>query len=102
MLWDAEVFVFTDNTVAEATFYERNSPSQALIKLVLRLRKLEVMESICLWVLHVSGKRMIVGIDGLSWGDIMESVTQGFSSLLENGHRVKHGCNAGIAQSMDG
>jgi hypothetical protein len=54
-----EVFVFTENTTAEAAFYKGNSSSQHLYELVLRLRELEMMGNLRLHVVHVSGMRMM-------------------------------------------
>jgi hypothetical protein len=75
----AELFLFTDNTVAEAAFYKGNtSSSKVLFDLIVRLRLLEVAGSIRLWVIHVSGKRMIEqGSDGLSRGNLLEGVMEG-------------------------
>jgi hypothetical protein len=75
----AELFLFTDNTVAEAAFYKGNtSSSKVLFDLIVRLRLLEVAGSIRLWLIHVAGKRMIEqGTDGLSRGNLLEGVMEG-------------------------
>jgi hypothetical protein len=75
----AELFLFMDNTIAEATFYKGNtSSSKLLFDLIVRLRLLEVAGSIRLWVIQVSGKRMIEqGTDGLSRGNLLEGVMEG-------------------------
>jgi hypothetical protein len=41
-LEDAELFLFTDNSTAEAAFYRGTSSSKLLFELVLRLRKVEM------------------------------------------------------------
>jgi hypothetical protein len=63
----SEIFIFTDNSVAEAAFWKGSSKSKALFKLVLRLKRLELEHDITLHVIHVSGRRMIAeGADDLS------------------------------------
>lgn len=69
-LTDSEVFMFTDNSTAEAAFWKGSSSSQKLCGLILRLRQVEMRSGMILHVTHVSGKRMIAqGTDGLSRGD---------------------------------
>lgn len=69
-LVDTEVFMFTDNSTAEAAFWKGTSQSRKLCDLILRLRQLEMRTGMILHVTHVSGKRMIAqGTDGLSRGD---------------------------------
>jgi hypothetical protein len=73
-----ELFIFTDNTTAEAAFWKGSSKSRKLFELVLRLRKLEMEHDMIIHVVHVSGKRMIAqGTDGLSRADHSEGVMQG-------------------------
>ena len=78
-----ELFLFTDNTVAEAAFYKGNtSSSKVLFELIVRLRLLEMSGSIKLWVIHVAGRRMIQqGADGLSRGNLLEGVMAGVPML---------------------
>ena len=65
-LQDCEIFLFTDNIVANYAYYKGSSSCKALFDLVLRLR------------LHVAGTRMITsGVDGLSRGETGEGVVQG-------------------------
>jgi hypothetical protein len=67
----AEVFIFTDNTTAEAVFYKGNSTNRELFELMLRLRTIEMQGGLILHLLHVSGTRMIAeGADGASRGDL--------------------------------
>jgi hypothetical protein len=64
-----ELFVFTDNTMAEGGYYRGNSNNKILFSLILRLRLLEMHYSLRIHLIHVAGTRMIQqGTDGLSWG----------------------------------
>jgi hypothetical protein len=73
-----EMFMFTDNSTAEAVYWKGTSHSQKLFELVLRLKKLEAKHDMILHVIHVSGKRMIAqGTDGISWGDHSAGVMRG-------------------------
>lgn len=54
-----EVFMFTDNTTAEGSYYKGNSPSKLLFELVLCLCQLEMSGGLMLHVIHVAGSRMI-------------------------------------------
>jgi hypothetical protein len=67
-----EVFIFTDNTTTEATFWKGPPRSKALSEIVLEMRKLEMTTNMrILHVVHVSGRRMIQqGTDGLSRADL--------------------------------
>jgi hypothetical protein len=72
-LANAEVFIFTDNSTAEAVFYKGNSTSKKLFELVLRLRHMEMEGQLILHVIHVAGTRMIEeGADGGSRGDLTQ------------------------------
>eukprot|EP00978_Attheya_sp_CCMP212_P037942 scaffold183200_cov67-Attheya_sp.AAC.3 len=72
------MFMFTDNTTAEAAYWKGTSHSRKLFELVLRLKKLETKNDLVLHMIHVSGRRMIAqGTDGLSRGDHLQSVMQG-------------------------
>ncbi len=78
----AEIFMFTDNAVAEAAFYKGSSSNKKLFELVLRLRKLEVNFSLRLHLIHVSGKRMQAqGTDHLSRGIMHTGVLGGVRML---------------------
>jgi hypothetical protein len=73
-----ELFIFTDNTTTEVSFWKGSSKSRKLFDLVLGLRKLEMEHDMIIHVLHVSGKRMIAqGADGLSRADHSGGVMQG-------------------------
>ena len=81
-LRDCEVFLLTDNLVAENAFYKGTSSSETLFNLVLRLRKLELEGGIILHMIHVPGKRMTAsGVDALSSGDTTKGVMKRNSML---------------------
>jgi hypothetical protein len=78
----AEVFLFTDNSTAEAVFYKGNSTSRLLFELMLRSRKLEMAGDLILHVIHVAGTRMVAeGADRGSRGDLNQGVMAGQSIL---------------------
>jgi hypothetical protein len=79
LLKDAELFLFTDNFVAECAFYNGGSnKNKDLNDLVFALWQMQMKGDFTLHVIHVSGTRMIAsGIDGLSQGDKLEGVTRG-------------------------
>ena len=75
-----EMFLFTDNLIAENAFYSGGSSSEALFDLVLELKKLEMQEKCKIFLCHCSGTRMIEqGSDGLSRGNLYEGVMKGVS-----------------------
>ena len=81
-LHGSEIFLFTDNSTAEAAFYKGTSSSEKLFEAVLRLRVLEVKEGIIIHFIHVAGTRMILqGTDGLSRGDLGEGIMNGGNML---------------------
>lgn len=74
----AEVFLFTDNSTAEAAFHRGSSSSKRLHTLVRKLKLLEMVFIMRLHVVHVAGKRMIEqGTDGLSRGCLTDGVMIG-------------------------
>jgi hypothetical protein len=78
----AEVFLFTDNSTAEAVFFKGNSTSKPLFDLMLRLRKVEMEGQLLLHVVHVAGTRMIEeGADGGSRGDLTQGAMAGHSVI---------------------
>ena len=78
----SEIFLFTDNAVAEGAFYKGTSSSKKLFNLVLKLRLLEMQAGMRIHIIHIAGTRMIgQGTDGLSRGDSNEGVMQGKSML---------------------
>lgn len=77
-----ELWVFTDNSTAEACFHKGSSSSKLLHELVLRLRKVEMSTGMTLYVVHCSGSRMIAqGTDALSRGSLLEGVMSGKDML---------------------
>ena len=79
---DKEVFLFTDNSTAEAVIHKGSSSSPLLYELVTILYKLTSMFLCSLNIIHVAGTRMTVqGTDGLSRGDMLEGVLKGRDML---------------------
>ena len=77
-----ELFLFTDNAVAEAAMFKGSSSSRLLFELVLRLKEIEIRNSMRIHFIHVAGTRMIQqGSDGLSRGNLLEGVMQGADML---------------------
>ena len=73
-----ELFLFTDNLVAEYAYYKGSSSSRMLFDLVLRVRKLQMSGDLILHVTHISGTRMqMCGVDALSRGNTSEGVISG-------------------------
>jgi hypothetical protein len=61
----AEVFLFTNNSMAEAVFFLGNSTSEHLFELVLHLQSIEMKGNLLLRVIHVAGMWMMEeGADG--------------------------------------
>ena len=70
-----ELFLFTDNLVAEYAYYKGSSSSRMLFDLVLRMRKLQMGGDLILHVTHISGTRIqACGVDALSRGNTSEGV----------------------------
>jgi hypothetical protein len=83
MLAGAELYLFTDNSVAEAAFFKGTSSNRALFDLIIRLMHLEIQHSLSLHVIHVAGHRMQAqGTDGLSRGDTLSGIMRGQSHLM--------------------
>jgi hypothetical protein len=77
-LQGSEIFIFTDNTTAEAAYWKGTSRSRKLFELVLRLKILELTHGFILHVIHVSGRQMIAqGTSGLSRVDHSKGVMKG-------------------------
>jgi hypothetical protein len=69
-----EIFLFTDNIVAECAFYRGTSSNPLLFELILRLKQLELSHSLQLHVVHIAGSHMMAqGTDGLSRGVCWEN-----------------------------
>ena len=58
-LRDCEIFLFTDNIVADYASYKGSSSCRALFDLMLRLRKFKQKGVLMLHVVYVAGTRMI-------------------------------------------
>lgn len=81
-LRNCELFLFTDNSVAERAFFRGTSSSRSLFELVLELRKLTISGHFKLHVIHVAGTRMIeCGVDGVSRSDLSTGVMRGTPML---------------------
>ena len=81
-LMGVELFIFTDNSVAEGAYYKGNSTSRLLFDLILRLTMVEMRFRMKLHLIHVAGTRMITqGTDGLSRGIMLEGVMKGENML---------------------
>ena len=77
-----EKFIFTDNVVIEGAYFKGASSSKELHGLILRLQKIEMEGEMILYIIHISGTRMIQsGIDGLSRGDTHKGVAVGKKML---------------------
>ena len=80
LLNGAEVFMFTDNSVAERAYFQGTASTRLLFDLILRLKLLENRGGCILHLVHVGGTRMISsGVDGLSRGDTTSGVMGGQS-----------------------
>jgi len=74
----SEIFLFTDNFVAERCFTRGNSASRSLFELMLRLRELQMDGRVFIRLIWVAGTRMIEqGTDGASRGDLSNGVMAG-------------------------
>ena len=72
---DAELLIFTDNSVSEGTFFRGYSRCKKLNDTIFRLRMLERETCYILYVIHIAGMRTkIAGIDGLSQDDFPEGM----------------------------
>eukprot|EP00985_Skeletonema_marinoi_P028317 scaffold24532_cov80-Skeletonema_marinoi.AAC.2 len=77
-LEDKELFVFTDNSTYEGTFYKGYSSSKELTQIILELREVERETGCIIHVIHIAGTRMkFAGVDGLSRCDFMEGIMAG-------------------------
>ena len=77
-LVNAEMFMFTDNSVTESCFYQSNYASPQLHQQVLRIRQLEMEFNLLLHLIHCSGTRIILqGTDGCSRNYLMEGIMDG-------------------------
>ena len=81
-LHNCEFFLFIDNSISESCFYRGSSKSPKLYDLVIRLRRLKIDCGMIIYLIHVSGKRMIVqGTNGCSRDFLMKGVMAGEDML---------------------
>ena len=74
--------MFTDNSTVEGAVAKGNSPGKRLHDLVTKLRFLQMKYYFDLFVIHVSGKRMIQqGTDGLSRGALRLATVERSSAV---------------------
>lgn len=77
-----ELFLFTDNIVAEGAFYWVTSSNPLLFELILPLWKLKTNYSLCLHMVHEVGKRMVTqSTDSLSCGILTDGCIKGDAFL---------------------
>jgi len=82
LLADCELFLFTDNSTAEAAFHKGTSTRKRLFDLILRLRSLQMHSGLHLHVIHVAGTRMQwQGTDDLSRGQLSTGALGGQDML---------------------
>ena len=73
-----ELFLVTDNLVAEYAYYKDSLSSRMIFGLVLRMKKLQTTEELVLHVTHISGTRIqVCGVDTSSRGNTTEGVIAG-------------------------
>jgi hypothetical protein len=81
LLHNAELFLFTANTLVESAFHKSTTSSKRLFPLILRLHKLQ-MEALFLHAVHIEGCRMCAqGTDGLSHAQLLEGDFNGLSHM---------------------
>lgn len=77
-LRDRELWIFTDNSTYEGTFFKGYSSSEKLTAIIFRLRMVERETGCIIHVIHIAGTRMKeAGIDGLSRQDFVEGIMGG-------------------------
>jgi hypothetical protein len=75
-----EIFLYTDNQVAEGSYYRGTVASQSLFELVVELYILQMKYDIILHVVWIAGTRIIQqGTDDLSRGGGAGLATQGLA-----------------------
>ena len=73
-----KLFVLTDTSAFEGSYYKGHSTSRELSNIVFCLYRAQRAGGFILHVLHISGKRMkATGVDGLSRGDHTEGIMEG-------------------------
>ena len=75
---ESEIFIFTDTSTVESSYYKGNTPSKTQFSLIFRLHLLEMREGLTMHVIHISSTRMISrGTDGLSRCNLTDGVMAG-------------------------
>ena len=75
-----EIFLFTDNAVAESVYNKGNSSSKRLFEGMLSIRKMAMTRDVRVHIVHVAGSQMIEqGTDGLSRGTHSQGVMRGMA-----------------------
>ena len=75
-----EIFLFTDNAVAESVYNKGNSLSKRLFEGMLSIRKMAMTRDVRVHIVHVAGSQMIEqGTDGLSRGTHSQGVMRGMA-----------------------
>jgi hypothetical protein len=73
-----EIFLFTDNSTAEAAFNRGSLSNKELFDMVKQVKVMEMLYLTRVHIIHVAGKRMIEqGTDGLSRGCLTDGVMVG-------------------------
>ena len=76
----SEIFLFTDNEVAESIYFRGTSHLSQLHKIILELRKIEMRGDLVVHFIWISEKQMInQGTDGLSQADVSSRVMGGLN-----------------------
>ncbi len=77
-----KLFLFTDNSVAEGTFFCSTLSNPKLFDLILWLKHLELQYLLHIHVIHIADHRMLAqGTNGLSCSDLCNGVMWGDSLL---------------------
>jgi hypothetical protein len=84
-LHHAEIYIFDDKMTPELCFYKGSSTSHPLLELILPLQLLEMTGQLHLFMVHVSGSRMIEqGTNGLSHRDTPACLSSRYISPPSN------------------
>lgn len=85
-LQNCEVFIFTDNTIAESVFYKGSLTSKRLFKLILQFWHLETHRSLTLHMVYLVGMHKVAkGANRGSYSDLNQGAIIGedaFSNLF--------------------
>lgn len=85
LLAGEDLFLFTDNSVSEGTFYKGHSKSRKLNEIILRLCKVERESGAIFHVIHIAGTcKKASRIDGLSPSNMMEGMIRSGDDPMTN------------------